>query len=48
MKLAPQFVGQGGIVHALCRNDAADAQGDNRKCTLTPLRPHQVGLLDFE
>jgi hypothetical protein len=33
-----QLVGQGWIVYAFGRHDAANAQGGKRKCALAPLR----------
>ena len=38
----PQTIGQCRTVYAFRRDDAADAQGGKRKCTLTALRPIQV------
>jgi hypothetical protein len=37
-----QIVGQGRVIYAFRRHDAADAQGGKRKCALPPLRLVQV------
>ena len=43
-----QIVGQGRIVYAFGRHDAADAQGGKRKCALAPLRLVQVVQKDLD
>src|SRR5215472_7052026 len=48
MRGTAQIVGQGGIVYALRRHDAADAQGSKRKCALAPLRLVQLVQKDLD
>src|SRR5262245_12327249 len=45
---AAQIVGQGRIVYAFGRHDAADAQGGKRKCALAPLRLVQLVQKDLD